>query len=204
MKTPLALASALAIMVPVPQIERPKLPAFACGSVFRPDITVANLEERFGAPMVQDREISIGEGDYVRGTAVFPGTADQLEILWQGADRRSPSRIIVNQSGSRWATPEGIKVGTALRDIERMNRRPFRLLGFGWDYTGTVMSWSGGHLERGDTESCRLRVRLRPTAADLEHNLSYRQVIGDREFSSGHPAMQDLNPRIYEMWLDFE
>ena len=27
----------------------------------------------------------------------------------------------------------------------------------------------------------------------------YSEVIGERDFSSGHPAMQALNPSVYEM-----
>lgn len=31
----------------------------------------------------------------------------------------------------------------------------------------------------------------------------YRQVLGDKEFSSGHPSMQALNPIVYEVFLDY-
>jgi len=31
----------------------------------------------------------------------------------------------------------------------------------------------------------------------------YQAILGDRYFSSGHPAMQKLNPRVYEMIVFF-
>jgi len=51
---------------------------------------------------------------------------------------------------------------------------------------------------------CTIRARLRPEGVqDAERQISYRQVLGDREFSSGHPAMQTLDPSVYEVWLDY-
>jgi len=29
-------------------------------------------------------------------------------------------------------------------------------------------------------------------------------VLGDRDYSSGTPAMQALNPRVYQIYIDFE
>jgi len=40
--------------------------------------------------------------------------------------------------------------------------------------------------------------------ADPARARFYNQVIGDREFSSGHPAMQALNPFVYEIWLEYQ
>jgi hypothetical protein len=41
-------------------------------------------------------------------------------------------------------------------------------------------------------------MRLRPDASAIGAP-EYRQVVGDRVFSSGHPAMQALNPRVYQI-----
>jgi hypothetical protein len=30
-----------------------------------------------------------------------------------------------------------------------------------------------------------------------------RQVVGQREYASGHPAMQKLNPTVYELLLQY-
>jgi hypothetical protein len=65
------------------------------------------------------------------------------------------------------------------------------------------MSWSGGVLEKLSSEPCELRARLSPGDISGEvalHKWS-RQVGGERQFSSGHPAMQALNPAVYELFI---
>jgi hypothetical protein len=89
--------------------------------------------------------------------------------------------------------------------MERLNRRPFRLIGMANDVQGTVMSWAGGQLEAQNSKDCRVRVRLRdkpgPTV-QVAVNL-WRQVAGAREFSSSHPAMQAIDPKAYELFIDY-
>jgi hypothetical protein len=72
------------------------------------------------------------------------------------------------------------------------------LTGFHWDYAGTVLSWSRGKLSVvfGSDESKNVFLRL--DYGDTEPPEA-AQVVGDREYSSGHPAMQTINPRIYQM-----
>jgi hypothetical protein len=117
----------------------------------------------------------------------------------------APATVIIcygqSRGKCRWRTGEGITIGTPLSKIEALNRRPFRLLGFAWDYGGTVVSWSDGALQRW-AGSGRLILRLEPdqTGTALPE---YLQVQGDREFSSAHPAMRKLNPTVYQMILEF-
>ena len=51
-----------------------------------------------------------------------------------------------------------------------------------------------------------VRARLRPDPGkdDAERTRWLKQVTGDREFPSTHAAMQALNPRVYEIWLEFK
>jgi len=164
--------------------------------------TSADLVKRFGAASVENRQIYLGEGFYEPGTVLFADSPAQLDILWKDSEKHLyPTRMRIKGDRSDWASADGITLGTDLRTLERLNRRPFRLLGFAWDYDGTVMSWEGGGLAQADSGKCRLRMRLTPTPLQSGRP-SYQQVQGDREFSSGHPAMQDLNPHVYEMWLD--
>jgi hypothetical protein len=89
--------------------------------------------------------------------------------------------------------------------LETLTAGPFRLLGFGTDVSGTVMSWPEGHLVAQDSADCRVRVRLVVPRDNTEDGRStlFRQLIGEREFSSGHPAMQALNPSVYELFLHY-
>jgi hypothetical protein len=98
-------------------------------------------------------------------------------------------------------------LGTGLPTLEKLNGRPFRLLGFQHDSEGTVTSWVGGKLDSNmAVRACRFKVWLspqatrdEPAAQKLEHH-----VLGPREYSSSHPAMRSLDPHVYQMFLLYE
>lgn len=180
----------------------PSAKSFDCTTTFRTDDDVELLTRRFGATAVTVGNVYLGEGEYEPGTVLFAGSEDdKVEILWKDvAARRHPRVVRTRGDRSKWSTPDGVTLGLELTKLEAINRRPFRLAGFAWDYGGTQTSWAGGQLGRaGD---CSVRVRLRAKESPGTEQW-YRQLEGAREFSSGHPAMQNLNPRVYEVWLDF-
>jgi hypothetical protein len=181
---------------------------FSC-STFPPDSNEAALRARFGVANVTSGRVPWGgaEGDYNEGTVLFAeDTSARVEILWkERTARRTPEWVSVRGDLSRWRTAGGVTLGTDLLTIEKLNRRPFRLVGFGSDVSGTVLSWSTGQLELQDTNHCRVRVRLglhvRPEQQDFIRLRS--QLVGEREYSSGHPAMQALDPAVYELFLQY-
>ncbi len=181
---------------------------FSC-SIFSRDSSEADLRARFGATNVTTAPVPWGgaEGDYNEGTVLFAETTDaRVEILWKERNaRRTPEWVSVRGKHSRWRSAGGITLGTDLLTIEKLNRRPFRLIGFGSDVSGTVMSWSGGRLEVKDTNNCRVRVRLSPELGPEQRyaNRLLGQLMGEREYSSGHPAMQSLNAKVYELFLQY-
>ena len=67
------------------------------------------------------------------------------------------------------------------------------------------MSWASGLLEQQAGAGCRIRARL--SIGDRVERESvgpwYGQVRGETEFSSGHPAMQALNPAVYEVFVEY-
>ena len=179
---------------------------FECGTVFGTETTPASLATVFGEENVVTKRIDVGEGFYETGTVIFPDTQDEVEVLWKEPKLRGTPRIIRTR-GDRgsWETPLGLKIGLDLRSIERINRRPFRLAGFAWYYAGTVTSWQGGRLEPPPGATCRVYVVLSPDhpADDAVLEREERRVLGDDIFSSGHPSMQLLNPKVDELFLAF-
>ena len=174
---------------------------FGCEGPFTADLTEAKLVSIYGAANVRSGDVHFAEGLSEPGAVVFPDAPeDRIEVFWRDAATRTNPRVIrVTGRQSRWRTRDGITIGSDLKAIERTNRRPFRLLGFGWDYGGTVMSWGAGQLALLDATPCRVRIRLTPP-----EGLAFKELIGERQFSSGHPAMQKLNPRVYELLLLFD
>jgi hypothetical protein len=189
---------------------RSDLPYFSC-STFPANESEADLVTRFGAKNVVDALIEGGgaEGEMNPGTVLFADQSDaKAEISWndQGA-KRNPDWILVKGGSSRWRSPAGVTLGTDLITLEKLNGRPFRLLGFQYDSEGAVTSWAGGKLDSDiAVPACRLKVWLSPQArrsAPAPQKLE-NQVVGTREYSSGHPAMQWLDPHVYQMFLLYE
>jgi hypothetical protein len=172
------------------------------------DMTASDLADRFGAANVTDGQIDVGEGFYEPGTIVFADIPEhRAEFTWrQAAAKRAPDTVWIRGEKSAWQTPGGVTLGLSLTVVERLNRRPFRLLGFGWDNGGTTTSWSGGIVARAELPMCAIWVRfeeeeesrLNPVALRLS-----RQVTGEREFSSGHPGMAAARPHVREMGLSW-
>ena len=158
-----------------------------------------DLKLRYGAEAVR---IELGEGETTPGTVLF--ARDSLlraEIVWHDTVSRSrPARFILRGSRSKWTVGPGISLGTSLQELERINGRPFMLAGFGWDYAGVITEWGGGVL---DSALAGVKLYLDPGQSQYE-SASYSQVLGDRDYSSSLPPMQQLNPRVTQIYVDFE
>jgi hypothetical protein len=162
----------------------------------------ADLRRRFGSSMVDSTRIELGEGETAPGTVLFArDSLRRVEIIWQDTvQRQRPARAILRGSRSRWQVGPGISLGTSLQALEGLNGRPFTLAGFGWDYAGVITSWNGGAL---DSTLAHTKLYLDPGPAQYE-SAPYSQVLGDRDYSSSLPAMQQLNPRVSQVFIDFE
>jgi hypothetical protein len=161
-----------------------------------------DLKQVYGARVVQSTRIELGEGETAPGTVVYPDDSlRRAEILWQDTvARRRPARMILRGSRSLWQAGPGVSLGTNLQELERLNGRPFKLAGFGWDYGGMVTDWAGGAL---DGSLAEIKLYLDPGPAQYE-SPAYSNVLGDRDYSSDLPAMQQLNPRVTQIFVDFE
>jgi hypothetical protein len=125
----------------------------------------------------------------------------RAEILWQDTvARRRPTRVILRGSRSQWQVGPGISLGSSLEELERLNGRPFTLAGFGWDYAGVITDWKGGAL---DSALAGVKLYLDPGPAQYQ-SAAYSQVLGDRDYSSALPAMQQLSPKVTQIFVDFE
>jgi hypothetical protein len=166
------------------------------------DVTEALLRQQLGSGLVLSDSIYVGEGMFEPGTVLYPADSSRrLEILWQDSIGRRRPRVVVVRGGSRWRVYPGVGIGTTLRELDSLNGRAFSLAGFGWDYGGTLTGYQGGRLDslwgRGAERDLAVQFRLSPPEAAADSLLS--AVLGDRDFSSRHPAMYALNPRVYEI-----
>ncbi len=172
-------------------------------ATFPPDTSAADLVERFGRAHVTAAPVTGSDDSPEDGTVIFPDSDDtRLEIAWYDSPRkRRPRWIRARGEHSRWRPANGIALGTDLRTLERANGRPFRLAGFSTELQGAVTSWAEGRLAADATDGCTVRVVLQPRD-EAEFELE-RQVRFAREVSSGHPAMQALNPHVVAVVITY-
>ncbi len=160
--------------------------------------TFEELAKRFANPKPTDTAVSEGEGTCSRGTLYGKDTEHEFEVVWADLKRREVAKVIFK--GNMWKTNKGIGFDTSLKDIEKINGSPFSLTGFDWDYPGTITDFGKhGRLEKGVYV---IRLDTKKTSHSITKLKS--KVTGDKIFSSSHPAMQKLNPSVYDIQLHFK
>jgi hypothetical protein len=202
---PVAVALAMMAACTTPKHDWVVEPGVRVGPITASS-SALDLRKAFGDSNVADKDIDIGEGVTEPGTDIYetmPGK--RLAVLWKDlATRKTPAKVIIcyqwTQGDCMWRTSNGIGINSSLKDLERLNGRPFNLLGFGWDLAGTVFSWDSGNLA--SLIKGGLILRLTPGEAGTSSE-EYQTVLGEGQFLSSLPAMQKLNPTAYQMEMEF-
>jgi len=171
-------------------------PVFVAGELpcisapFAADASEGSLMAAFGAPNVVSEILEDEAGEFV-STNLFPADPTRrLRVRWNDdASRSRLASVSVYDAGSVWTGPHGLSVGMTIEDAERLNGRPFEILGFGWDYGGQLWDTRGGSINR-DIRGCRLFVFF-STASALTDDL-----IGDRAIMSNDPALRAVRPVV--------
>lgn len=168
-----------------------------------PTSSESDLKKAYGDENVEEIEVSLGEGETEKGTVLFPKDPERrIQILWNDPRTKSnPVRIQIDDRRSRWKTAAGITIGTSLHELETINGKDFILTGFGWDYSGTVLSWNEGGLDKRSGPWGGITLRLDPEDYGSSEGLS--DVLGDRDFPSSQASMQKLNPKVYQIVVEF-
>ena len=135
--------------------------------------TIEDIIRLYGAEQVEKRMVygpeGIGRFDV---SVIYPNTANELLVFWDQNDYgKRPSSVSMRKAGSNWHTLYGVKIGTTLEELNQLNGRPFKFLGFNWDYGGSVKNnWEDGRL-----------LTLRPASITLRAQSDLpRQYQGDR------------------------
>jgi hypothetical protein len=171
----------------------------------------ANTSEKdliriYGKKNVAQDSVSLGEGYYEKGTVVFKGTKNEVQITWKDSlNLANPEVIYIRQPNTEWKTKEGITIGTTLKELEKINGTAFFMLGFAWDYSGTIISWNHGKLEDKmvKPEDQKLTIRLDEEGEVKLTEAEYHYLSGDKEFYSSNTILQKLNPKVREILIGF-
>ena len=113
------------------------------------------------------------------------------------------SAIYVRDPDSRWRGPLDLKIGMSSTELDQLNGRPFRFLGFDWDYGGYVSNWAEGVLATALLAPGHLAVRLAPPALAEGEERAADYPAGDSEFPSDLPSVRAQPPVVVEFGVAF-
>ncbi|HET7105769.1 MAG TPA: hypothetical protein VFI38_03100 [Candidatus Acidoferrum sp.] len=180
-------------------------PAGKTGAISR-FTTEADLVKLYGAKNVKQGDMDLGEGFTEPATFLFQDDPlSKIAISWKDKEKKAyPARVQIDGQRSGWNTYGRVTLGTSLKELEKLNGGAFELFGFEWDYSGTVASWEKGKLEEFFHQKGNVVLRLSPSENTAVQAPEYESVLGDGTFPSTNPAMQKLNPRVYQIIWIFE
>jgi len=173
-----------------------------CKGVFAKNSNHLRLAMAFESKNIAFTEVDGGSGNKVMATVLFGKDPKQrLEVWWSKPNTRSDTYLVVINGQSSWAGPDGLKLGLGLRELEKLNKKPFKLKGFNSDGVAMVSDWDGGALSA-LPGGCRAGVSVR---ADLQKNpvASLGALPADHEYTSDNPAMRIVNPTVSEILVGY-
>jgi hypothetical protein len=143
-----------------------------------------DLSSIVGKKSIVKQAFNLGEGEVAPGLLLYPGTRHEVEVLLD--EDGYPLIYRIQQEDSEWRGPKGLTIGTSLAELEKMNGKPFRMAGFGWDYGGTVTNWADGALEQA---GFMVVLGYAEEAVDFTPE-DTEELMGDQEISSTLPSLK--------------
>lgn len=173
------------------------IPGDRVGSITR-DTNRADLADVFGADVLIDHQVDVGEGFTEPATTIDLGGDRTLTVVWTDETRTQLSEI--RDLGAAWKTPEGIHRGMTFAELKDI-LGPFKLYGFAWDYGGTVLL-DDSNLEQ---YSGLMVLRVQPAEnAQEQHPEDFQAVIGEELYESTDPHFKPLDLTVSELIVYLE
>jgi len=172
-----------------------------CAGPFGSDSSQAFLEELFGGDNVVSETIDGPEGTTLDATLLFPNDPQRrLVILWQDEAQRSRPAAIIIREDSDWIGPGGVRLGSALSEVEAVNGAAFNVLGFGWDYGGAAGFPSGVLADIPGGCIMSLSFDLDWTK---EFGPEFDAIMGDQQLGSDNPLLREAAPTVSEIAVGY-
>ncbi|MDY0082807.1 MAG: hypothetical protein RBR74_06470 [Ignavibacteriaceae bacterium] len=165
-------------------------------SVLNSKTTEAELIKMVGKKNADRVERWYTEGtEKVIGTVFFKDTPQSFFIKWRDTvSFKNPEWIEIHGDKSLWEIDNGIKIGTDLKELIKLNGKHFRFSGFDWDYGGYAV------FEKGNLESDCYSVQLYYDYENLFEN-EWNQIVGDKMISTKNPVLNKI--KIYVDLITF-
>lgn len=155
-----------------------------------PDFVIDNTAKVSSPEMLEKKypngNIVNGKSAFEEGTAerdyslLYQSTKNEAVVTWKNGKVYD---IAVSGNGD-WRSKNGIAVGTTYEELVHLNKKPIRVYGFGWDYSGAV-DWNGGKMEKS-----KVQVFLSPTGEIPE------KFYGDQIISPTEGELKKMNLKV--------
>jgi hypothetical protein len=176
-------------------------PNVVCGGAFAKDSNRVKLAAAFQKRNVADGQVDTAAGGKAMASVLYGKDPQQrLEVWWSNPASRSDIHLIVINGKSTWSAPGGLRLGLTLAEVEGLNGKPFKLVGFNKDGTAAASDWNGGTLAT-QTGGCKLGISLRPDPASPAAAVA--ALGADRELASTDAALRAINPTVSEILIAY-
>ena len=105
----------------------------ACSGAFAKDSNHLKLTMTYDLKNIDFAEVDTGSGKTM-ASIIFPTDPKRRhEVWWSDQNKRKDTYLIAINGHSTWAGPGGLRLGLSIADLEKLNRKPFKLKGFDKD-----------------------------------------------------------------------
>jgi hypothetical protein len=164
------------------------------------------VKEKFGEKNAIIDTLWGPEGMFAIGTKLFPGTRNEVEIMWSDTLKYAGMFQVLTYArhdqetyelifDSQWKTREGVYLGMPLEELVKLNGKPVKFLGFDWDYGGGVVSFENGVLEASNL-SIGLSYDMEPEAINES---GFASIIGDTEITTENNDLSEFKIKVVRL-----
>lgn len=173
----------------------------ACSGIFAKNSNALRLAMTYNYKNVVFGDVPANGGAEAEASILFPNDPkSRLEVWWSNPAERSGIYLIDIKDKSAWVAPDGLRLGLDLAQLEKLNRKPFKLKGFDKNGVATVSDWDGGALAD-IPGGCKSGVSL--TASPKASADAVKAMPADKEFSSSDPALRSAEPTVSEVLIGY-
>lgn len=110
----------------------------------------SGLQTIYGTANIKDEPICGPECiDSIDVTKVFPDTEREITVYWRDSlYHKSIVYIESHEAGSPYRTATGLKIGSTMKELLKINGQKISFNGFGWDYGGYIQSYNNGSMDK--------------------------------------------------------
>ena len=78
-------------------------------------------------------------------TTLYPNSPKEILLIWKTPKGEDLYQVVLSKKGT-WHSKLGLSIGSSYDRLIELNKKPIKIFGFGWDYSGAV-DWNAGKLD---------------------------------------------------------